>query len=99
MVCVQALTGQESQGSALSRLCRTVHGLGAAALLPRTVASLALAPAETGRAAAAASATAAPSANDMPVVIQTTATTVALAHMVRARIQVRSDLPPCEVSG
>ena len=58
VVCLQALTGQEAQGSTLSGLCRSTHGLGSAALLPQTVASLALAPAETGRAAAAALTTA-----------------------------------------
>ena len=97
MVCLQASTSQESPGSALSRLCRTAHGLGAAALLPQTVASLALAPTETGRAAAAASASAAPSANDMPVVIQKTATITALVPIVRAHIQVLSDLLPCTI--
>ena len=54
VVCLQALTGQEAQGSTLSGLCRPTHSLGAAALLPQTVASLAPAPAKTERAAAAA---------------------------------------------
>ena len=54
VVCLQALTGQEAQGSTLSGLSGSTHSLGAAALLPQTVASLASAPAETRPAAAAA---------------------------------------------
>ena len=57
-VCLQALTGQEAQGSTPSGLCRSTHSLGAAALLTQTVASLAPAPAKTRRAAAAALTTA-----------------------------------------
>ena len=95
VVCLQALTGQEAQGSTLSRLCRPTHSLGAAALLPQPVASLAPASAKTRRAAAAALMTAAPPASDRPVVILKTATTMAWAHIIRTHIMVRSDLPPC----
>ena len=94
VVCLQTLTGQEAQGSMLPGLCRTAHSLGAAALLPQTVASLAPAPAKTRRAAAAALTTAAPSASDRPIVILKTATTVTLARIIRTHILVRSDLPP-----
>ena len=58
VVCLQALTDQEAQGSTQSGLSGSTHSLGAAALLPQTVASLAPAPAETRRAAAAALTTA-----------------------------------------
>ena len=98
VVCLQALTDQESHGSALPRLCRSTTGLGAAALLPQTAASLAPAPSDTRRAAGAAPTAAAPSADDMPAVIVKTATTVASAHIIRAHILVRSDLPPYTVS-
>ena len=66
VVCLQALTGQEAQGSTLSGLSGSTHSLGAAALLPQTVASLAPAPAETGRAAAAALTTASSAARTPP---------------------------------
>ena len=95
VVCLQALTGQEAQGSTLSGLCWSTHSLGTAALLPQTVASLAPAPAETRRAVAAALMTAAPPASDRPIVILKTAATMASAHIVRTHILVRSDLPPC----
>ena len=92
---LQALTGQESHGSALPRLHRSTTGLGAAALLPQTAASLAPAPSDTRRAAGAALTAAAPSANDMPVVVVKTATTMASACIIRSHILVRADLPPC----
>ena len=95
VVCLQALTGQEAQGSTPSRLCRSTHSLGAAALLPQTVASLMPAPAETERAAAAALTAAAPPASGRPVLILKTATTMALTCIIRAHILVRADLLLC----
>ena len=82
VVCLQALTDQEAQSSALSGLCWSSHGLGAAALLPQTVARLAPASAETGRAAAAALMATAPPANDRPIVLLKTATTMAPACII-----------------
>ena len=94
VVCLQALTGQEAQGSMLPRLCRTAHSLGATALLPQTIASLAPAPADETRRAAAAALMTAP-AGDRPIVLPKTATTMALARIIRTHILVRSDLPLC----
>ena len=82
MGCLQALTGQEAQGSTLSRLCRSTHGLGSAALLPQTVARLAPASAEPGRAAAAALMAATSPASDRPIVLLKTATTMAPACII-----------------
>ena len=93
VVCLQTLTGQEAQGGMLPGLCRTARSLGAAALLPQTDASLAPAPAKTRRAAAAALTTAASSAGDRPIV--KTATTVALARIIRTHILVRAELLLC----
>ena len=79
-MCLQALTDQEAQGSTLSGLCRSTHGLGSAALLPQTVARLAPASAETGRAAAAALMAAAPPASDRPIVLLKTMAPACIIH-------------------